>query len=233
MQALAIVLSGAQAVHTISWDEAIGIPTEESSLLALRTQQILAYETGVARTADPLGGSYYVESLTDELEQRIQALIAQIEDHGGVVAGIEDGSLELAIANRHTRSSGGSSQASTRSSASIGSLRRTLGRALRPRSSRLSSARTCWRVNLTGCGGSGPSAMRLPWLAPSRGFRTWPGVRRTRCPRPSTRSARTRRSARSHGPWPACSGATRRRPRSDGSIRAAGGRTRSRRDRGA
>ncbi len=68
MQALAIVLGGAQAVHTISWDEAIGIPTEASSLLALRTQQILAHETGVARTADPLGGSYYVESLTDELE---------------------------------------------------------------------------------------------------------------------------------------------------------------------
>ena len=100
MQALAIVLSGAQAVHTISWDEAIGIPTEESSLLALRTQQILAYETGVARTADPLGGSYYVESLTDELEQRIEALIEQIETHGGVVAGIEDGSLELAIGER-------------------------------------------------------------------------------------------------------------------------------------
>ncbi len=99
MQALAIVLSGAQAVHTISWDEAIGIPTEASSLLALRTQQILAYETGVARTADPLGGSYYVESLTDELEGRIEALMAQIKEHGGVVAGIEDGSLEAAIAD--------------------------------------------------------------------------------------------------------------------------------------
>ena len=99
MQALAIVLSGAQAVHTISWDEAIGIPTEASSLLALRTQQILAYETGVARTADPLGGSYFVESLTDELERRIEALIEQIRDRGGVVAGIEDGSLEAAIAD--------------------------------------------------------------------------------------------------------------------------------------
>jgi methylmalonyl-CoA mutase N-terminal domain/subunit len=99
MQALAIVLSGAQAVHTISWDEAIGIPTEASSLLALRTQQILAHETGVARTADPLGGSYYVESLTDELETRIVALMDEIAEHGGVVAGIEDGSLEQAIAD--------------------------------------------------------------------------------------------------------------------------------------
>jgi methylmalonyl-CoA mutase, N-terminal domain len=99
MQALAIVLGGAQAVHTISWDEAIGIPTEASSLLALRTQQILAHETGVARTADPLGGSYYVESLTDELERRIVELMDDIEEHGGVVAGIEDGRLEQAIAD--------------------------------------------------------------------------------------------------------------------------------------
>lgn len=99
MQALAIVLSGAQAVHTISWDEAIGIPTEASSLLALRTQQILAYETGVAKTVDPLGGSYLVESLTDELETRIVKLMEEIEERGGVVAGIEDGSLEQAIAD--------------------------------------------------------------------------------------------------------------------------------------
>jgi methylmalonyl-CoA mutase N-terminal domain/subunit len=98
-QAMAIVLSGAQAIHTISWDEALGIPSEESALLALRTQQILAYETGVARTADPLGGSYYVEALTDELEDRATALIAEIEERGGVVAGIENGSLEQAIAD--------------------------------------------------------------------------------------------------------------------------------------
>jgi methylmalonyl-CoA mutase, N-terminal domain len=99
LQALAIVLSGAQAVHTISWDEALGIPTEASSLLALRTQQILGYESGVARSADPLGGSYLVESLTDELDRRATHLMAQIEEHGGVVAGIDDGSLELAIAD--------------------------------------------------------------------------------------------------------------------------------------
>jgi methylmalonyl-CoA mutase N-terminal domain/subunit len=98
-QAMAIVLSGAQAVHTISWDEALGIPTEESALLALRTQQILAYETGVARTADPLGGSYYVEALTDELDDRATAMMAEIEERGGVVAGIENGSLEQAIAD--------------------------------------------------------------------------------------------------------------------------------------
>jgi methylmalonyl-CoA mutase N-terminal domain/subunit len=98
LQALAIVLSGAQAVHTMSWDEALGLPSEESVLVALRTQQILAHESGVARTADPLGGSYYVESLTDELDRRASRLMAQIDEHGGVVAGIEDGSLEQAIA---------------------------------------------------------------------------------------------------------------------------------------
>ena len=99
LQALAIVLSGAQAVHTISWDEAIGLPSEESSLLALRTQQILAYETGVARSADPLGGSHLVEALTDELELRATEMMEEIERRGGVVRGIEDGSLEQAIAD--------------------------------------------------------------------------------------------------------------------------------------
>jgi methylmalonyl-CoA mutase N-terminal domain/subunit len=103
LQALAIVLGGAQAVHTISWDEAIGIPTEASSLLALRTQQIIGYESGVARSADPLGGSYLVESLTDELDRRASALMEEIEEHGGVVAGIHDGSLELAIADSSYR----------------------------------------------------------------------------------------------------------------------------------
>jgi methylmalonyl-CoA mutase, N-terminal domain len=98
LQALAIVLSGAQAVHTMSWDEALGLPSEESVLLALRTQQIIAHESGVARTADPLGGSYHLEALTDELDRRASAMMASIEEHGGVVAGIEDGSLEHAIA---------------------------------------------------------------------------------------------------------------------------------------
>jgi methylmalonyl-CoA mutase N-terminal domain/subunit len=99
LQTLAIVLSGAQAVHTMSWDEALALPSEEAVKLALRTQQIVAYESGVTRTADPLGGSYYVESLTAELERRIRDLIQQIEEEGGVVKGIEDGRLEAAIAD--------------------------------------------------------------------------------------------------------------------------------------
>jgi methylmalonyl-CoA mutase N-terminal domain/subunit len=97
LQTLAIVLSGAQAVHTISWDEALALPTEAAALIALRTQQIVAYESGVTRTVDPLGGSYYLESLTDELERRAARLLDEVEEHG-VLRGVEDGSLELAIA---------------------------------------------------------------------------------------------------------------------------------------
>jgi methylmalonyl-CoA mutase N-terminal domain/subunit len=97
LQTLAIVLSGAQAVHTISWDEALALPTEEAALLALRTQQIVAHESGVTRTADPLGGAYFLESLTDELEQRATKLLEEVE-RDGVLRGIENGSLELAIA---------------------------------------------------------------------------------------------------------------------------------------
>jgi methylmalonyl-CoA mutase N-terminal domain/subunit len=98
LQALAIVLSGAQAVHTISWDEALGLPTEEAVTLALRTQQVIAHETGVARTVDPLGGSYYVEAITDELHRRAASLLAEVEEHG-VLRGIADGSIESAIAD--------------------------------------------------------------------------------------------------------------------------------------
>jgi methylmalonyl-CoA mutase N-terminal domain/subunit len=98
LQTLAIVLSGAQAVHTMSWDEALALPSEEAVRLALRTQQLVAYESGVTRTADPLGGSYYVEWLTDELERRIWDLLERIDRDGGVVRGVEDGTLEAAIA---------------------------------------------------------------------------------------------------------------------------------------
>ena len=98
LQTLAIVLSGAQAVHTMSWDEALALPSEEAALLALRTQQIIAYESGVTRTVDPLGGSYYLESLTDELELRAEQFLHEIE-LTGVVEGIADGSLERLIAD--------------------------------------------------------------------------------------------------------------------------------------
>ena len=102
LQTLAIVLAGAQAVHTMSYDEALALPSEEAALLALRTQQIIAHESGVVRTIDPLGGSYYLEALTDELERRTEALLEEIE-RDGVVQGIADGSLELAIAESSYR----------------------------------------------------------------------------------------------------------------------------------
>jgi len=91
MQALAAVLGGAQSLHTNSRDEALALPTESSVLLALRTQQLIAYESGVADTIDPMGGSYMVENLTTELEQKASEYLSKIDDLGGAVAAIERG----------------------------------------------------------------------------------------------------------------------------------------------
>ena len=88
-QALAAVLGGTQSLHTNGKDEAIGLPTEESVRTALRTQQILAHESGAADTIDPLAGSYYVESLTDELEQEARAVIEDVDERGGMARAIE------------------------------------------------------------------------------------------------------------------------------------------------
>jgi methylmalonyl-CoA mutase N-terminal domain/subunit len=90
-QALAAVLGGTQSLHTNSYDEALGLPTNESAMLALRTQQVLGYETGVPDTVDPLAGSYFVESLTDRIEADAMELIAQIDELGGAAAAIEEG----------------------------------------------------------------------------------------------------------------------------------------------
>ncbi len=90
-QALAAVLGGTQSLHTNSFDEALGLPTEEAALVALRTQQILAHETGVLDVVDPLAGSYFVETLTNRLEQEAEALIERIDGFGGAVAAIEAG----------------------------------------------------------------------------------------------------------------------------------------------
>lgn len=100
LQNLAIILGGAQAVHTIAYDEALGLPTEQSALLALRTQQILGYESGVPRVVDPLGGSYYLEWLTDELEQRAVELMARVDGEGGILQAIEAGAVQREIADR-------------------------------------------------------------------------------------------------------------------------------------
>src|SRR6266481_2304057 len=97
-QALAAVLGGTQSLHTNSLDETLALPTEQSVQVALRTQQILAHETGVAGVIDPLGGSYFIEALTDQLEREAEALFAEINSIGGVVRGIESGWFQRQIA---------------------------------------------------------------------------------------------------------------------------------------
>jgi methylmalonyl-CoA mutase, N-terminal domain len=91
VQCLGAVLGGAQSIHVMGYDEAFEIPSQQAVTLSLRTQQIIALETGVARTADPLAGSFFVEALTDEIEQRAGAVMAQIEDAGGAVRALERG----------------------------------------------------------------------------------------------------------------------------------------------
>ncbi|WP_299430089.1 methylmalonyl-CoA mutase family protein [uncultured Meiothermus sp.] len=96
-QALAAVLGGTQSLHTNAYDEALGLPTQKSALLALRTQQILAYEAGVTHAVDPLGGSFYVEHLTDLLEAQAQDYLEQITKLGGAVAAVEAGFFQQEI----------------------------------------------------------------------------------------------------------------------------------------
>jgi methylmalonyl-CoA mutase N-terminal domain/subunit len=102
-QGLAAVLGGTQSLHTNSMDETLSLPTEEAVQVALRTQQVLAYETGVPNVIDPLGGSYYVEALTDQLEAEAEQLFAQIQDIGGVVKGLEEGWFQKRIAESAAR----------------------------------------------------------------------------------------------------------------------------------
>ncbi|WP_096369742.1 methylmalonyl-CoA mutase family protein [Mycobacterium ulcerans] len=102
-EAMAAVLGGVQSMFTAAWDEPFALPTGESTTLALRTQQILAYESGVTRVADPLGGSYFVEALTDATEARIIEIMDDLRRHGGMVSAIEDGYLQGLIADEAFR----------------------------------------------------------------------------------------------------------------------------------
>jgi methylmalonyl-CoA mutase N-terminal domain/subunit len=99
IQALAAALGGTQSLHTNSFDEALCLPTEEAVRVALRTQQIIAYESGVTNTVDPLGGSYYIEALTKEMEEKAMEYIQKIDDMGGAVAAIEKGFFQKEIAD--------------------------------------------------------------------------------------------------------------------------------------
>jgi methylmalonyl-CoA mutase N-terminal domain/subunit len=98
IQAMAAVLGGTQSLHTNSYDEALALPTEESATLALRTQQLLAHETGVPDVVDPLGGSWFVEALTDQIEKDARRLVEEVEAGGGSVKAIERGYFQQAIA---------------------------------------------------------------------------------------------------------------------------------------
>lgn len=97
LQALAAVLGGTQSLHTNSRDEALSLPTEESARIALRTQQIIANESGVADTVDPLGGSYYIEQLTDKIEEEVNKYLEKIKELGGAVQAIEEGYMQREI----------------------------------------------------------------------------------------------------------------------------------------
>jgi methylmalonyl-CoA mutase, N-terminal domain len=97
VQALSAVCGGAQSLHTNSFDEALALPSERAATIALRTQQILAAEAGTTDTADPLGGAYFIEALTDELEERARELIERVDDLGGAVAAIEQGFVQAEI----------------------------------------------------------------------------------------------------------------------------------------
>jgi methylmalonyl-CoA mutase N-terminal domain/subunit len=99
IQALAAVMGGTQSLHTNSMDEALALPSEKAARLALRTQQVIAHESGAANTVDPLGGSYFIERLTDETEAEAYAYFRKIEDLGGVLPAIESGFFQREIAD--------------------------------------------------------------------------------------------------------------------------------------
>ena len=103
IEALAAVLGGTQSLHTNSFDEALALPTEHAVRLALRTQQVIAHETGVVNTIDPLGGSYYLEQLTNELERQAYEYFERIEQLGGVVPAIEQNFFQREIAEASFR----------------------------------------------------------------------------------------------------------------------------------
>ncbi len=103
VQALAAVLGGAQSLHTNSMDEALALPSEEAVTVALRTQQILAHESGVTNTVDPLGGSYFVEALTNEMERQAYGYFRQVDEHGGVLPALEEGFFQREITEAAVR----------------------------------------------------------------------------------------------------------------------------------
>ena len=117
IEALAAVLGGTQSLHTNSFDEALALPTEEAVTVALRTQQVIAHETGATNTPDPLGGSYFIEALTDEMERSAYRYFQKIDELGGMVAAVKQNYPQREIADAAFECSARSTRANARSSA--------------------------------------------------------------------------------------------------------------------
>ena len=164
IQALSAVCGGAQSIHTNGYDEALALPTERAARIALRTQQVLANEAGGTDTADPLGGAYFLESLTRELEERAWALIERVDELGGAVAAIEQGFTQHEIEDAaYELRAAGSRAATMCSSASTASSRRTGGEEIElhrldPEAERRQVERTAAGARRPRCGGCGGGA---------------------------------------------------------------------------
>ena len=193
LQALAAVLGGTQSLHTNSFDETYALPTEEAATLALRTQQVIAEESGVTQVADPLGGSYFVERLTDQMEEAAMAYIDKIDELGGIVRAVEDGYPQREIANSAYQFQ---RQVDTRQRAIVGVNKyvtgsegdkiptaqdRLRGRALAGRSASRSSRRraTARRRRAPSTRSSAPQRATPTWSRPcsTRSRRTSPSAR--------------------------------------------------------
>ena len=189
IEALAGVLGGTQSLHTNSYDEALALPTEEAVRVALRTQQIIAHETGVTNTIDPLGGSYFVESLTDQLEALAYAYFAKIDELGGMIEAVKRGFPQREIADAAY-----TLQLDTTAATVLVGVNDS-PRAARASSSSIASTPRWSASRSTGCRGSGPAATRPRSTRPHRPAR---GGRRGRQPdgEPSRPRPRTRHRGR-------------------------------------
>ena len=193
VQALAAILGGAQSLHTNSRDEALALPTEDSVRLALRTQQILAHESGVADTPDPLGGSYFVETLTDELEAAVQGYLDEIDAMGGTLRALEAGFQQRSIQESAYRAQ----RAIDAGDQIVVGVNRYRDEAAAPRRRSSASIPRRSAARSRACAACAPNATRPPGRRRWRGSRTSPAARTTSCRRSSRRSMPTPRSARS------------------------------------
>ena len=211
IQALAAVLGGTNSLHTNSLDEALALPTEEAATLALRTQQIIAHESGVANVVDPLGGSYFVETLTRDMERRGAARTSTTIDRmGGMVEAIEQGFPQREIAESAYRFQ----QAVERSEKIIVGVNDFVQEDEPPIPILYideSAAETPARAPRTRCGATRDNDARDA-DASTRCGAARAGPRRTRCRRSSTACARTRRSARCATPCATCGASRKKSP---------------------